>query len=356
MILLYSIGDIENKDVESIIRDSFGKEGIYTDIIVIKGITKEDEKLSKKYNISLSKASYINSILKDNKNIDVKALINNTVSELTETKNTGFYCDSGYIIDGSHCLKEISRESASTGEVCPRNYTEYNGVCYEEKGYEETNELICREGFTLNNDKCINTIEMDAEVEYSCSKGELVRDPKGLKKGVETPICVDKSSGVKPTLRCLSSSYHIVIDGKCYNGPAPTIDGGCPNGDTLVNGGCYSKDDEDQWVCTDGGIYHKSQDSVPEFCPETLTYIEPNIVKYSCQKDFKLKDNICIKEEIEEARHKNICTDGYTEVDGRCINYNNKTDKVNGYKCDDENARLKGNMCITYSSLEAKHN
>ena len=86
-----------------------------------------------------------------------------------------------------------------------------------------------------------------------------------------------------------------MIGGKCANGPAPLINGGCPNGDTVINGGCYTIDDEDQWVCPNGSIYEKSKGTYVDLCPDTFTYREPEIKGYSCNEEFKFVDNKCKK-------------------------------------------------------------
>ena len=338
--------------------ESFNNKEINIELIIIDKISKEDKELAKKYNISVSKASYINSIIKNNKEIKVDNLINREVKELINTKQSGNYCDNGYILEGDFCLKEIEIKEASFGKVCPNNYYEYNGKCYYEEPYIEGNNYVCNDEFKLDNDKCIRTEIIDSKVEYKCDKGEL------MKKGDVSPIgssdkekyyCIDKSTGVAPTLRCMIGP-HIVMNGRCYVGPAPTINGGCPNGDSLVNGGCYSLDPEDQWQCPNGSIYEKSKGTYVDLCPDTFTYIEPTITGYTCQDGYDLKDNKCIKEEVVKAEKERYCPNGYTKVDyDRCINLNNTTDYLDGYKCNYENSRLKGNKCYIYEFIEAKH-
>ena len=360
VIILYSTGNIKNEEIESEIRDTFAEQNINAEIVVIENITKEDEELAKRYNVSPAKISYIKSVVMDNENIGLESLINKSATELNEMKNTGNYCDDGYILDGSRCLKEIERLSASNGEVCPRGYLEYEGKCYDETPSMENDNLYCNEEFTLENDKCKRTLTIDAETNYTCNEGELMRasDAKLPVQGNDDKMyCVDKSTGQAPILRCLYNPGHIMIGGKCYNGPAPTINGGCPNGDTLVNGSCYSLDDEDQWQCPNGGIYHKSQNSVPELCPDTLKYTEAIVTGYSCPDNYALSGTKCVQDEIEDAQRERVCPNGYTLVNNdRCINYNKTTQKENGFVCEGENAKLKGNMCIIYEAVEAKHN
>lgn len=356
IVIVHTEGKTNNEEVKTKLSEKFNGNQIHAEIIEVEKVTKEDEKLAKKYGISPSKASYINSV----DNIPVESLVEKEVSEIKETKETGYYCDNGYNLEGGNCVKELGRKAALNGTICPNGFIDENGTCYEEVPVEETDKLLCNEDFKLENDKCVRILTEDAQVEYSCEKGEL------MKKGDVNPIgasdndkyyCVDKSTGKPPTLRCLTNPGHIMIAGKCYNGPAPLINGGCPNGDTVMNGGCYSLDNEDQWVCPSGNIYEKSKGTYVELCPDTFTYITPNIKGYSCSEGFKLEDNKCVKNEEMPAEKERVCKTGYTLVDNsRCMNYKKTADKFSGYYCEDQRATLVNNTCIIYEIIEAKHN
>lgn len=361
-IIIYSEGKIKNKDVIAKVDLSFEKKGIHTDVIVIDKVTKEDKELAKKYKISPAKVSYINSITKENGNINKDLLADKSVKELNDMKRTGNYCDVGYILDNDKCLKEINRVNASVGKICPGGYDEYNGICYQVGGFRSTGEYKCSDNKELSGNECIETTVRNAVPEYSCSKGELMKkgdvDPIGSSVPNETVYCVDKSTGKPPKLRCLNNSGHIMIDGKCYNGPAPTINGGCPNGDLLRNGSCYSKDNEDQYQCPNGNIYEKSKGTYVDLCPDTLTYTKPTINGYRCDDErAQLNNDKCVLVEKSEAEEIYECEEGFTLIgNDKCLNYNNTTPKENGFVCEGENTRAKGNMCIIYEVVEAKHN
>ncbi|MBO4245345.1 MAG: hypothetical protein J5892_01240 [Bacilli bacterium] len=355
-VIIYTEGNVTNEEINRKISKTMGDNNIATNIIMIDTITKEDKEIAKKYNVSLGKAAYINTIIDENSNIKIEVLTDKSVSDLKESKVTGNYCEDGYTLEGDWCLKEIRREAASSGMICPAGYNDHDGICYAEIDSKESDELSCPGGFTLKDNKCISTNDMEANPEYACSKGELVTDPVGLKRGIKTPVCVDKSTGKKPTLRCLLNPGHIMINGKCYNGPAPVINGGCPNGDTLRNGGCYSKDDEDQWQCPSGDIYEKSKGTYVELCPDTLTYITPTITGYTCPEGYTVKDKKCVHEDIVDPYHLRDCISGYTLTDSnRCVNYNKTVPKTEGLVCNNEDARVKNNMCVIYDVIEAKH-
>lgn len=361
VVLIYSTGNMDKKELEDNVNFIFNNKDLDVNVIVIESVSKEDEKLAKKYNITPSKAAYINSITESNENIDVENLVEKSVSELEETKNTGFYCDSGYILDGSRCFKEVGREKPINGDYCPRGYDEYEGKCYESAGILDTGNLFCNEGFKLVGTSCVLEEVIDAEAQYHCDKGEIHRKGDLFTIGgipnADKYYCVDKSTGVAPTLRCLKNPGHIMIGGKCYNGPAPLINGGCPNGDKPVNGSCYSLDNEDQWVCPNGSIYEKSKGTYVDLCPDTFTYIEPTITGYKCPEGFEVSDKKCIKNNIEEAFKERECPSGYTRVEGdACINKNNVQSKLHGTVCEHHDSRLINNECIIYDAVEAHHN
>ncbi len=360
VILLHSDGKLNIKTIESKIKDSFDKEHVSTEIIIVDNITKEDKKIAQKYNISPAKAAYINSIKKENEKLDKEDLMNRSINELQNTKESGRYCDSGYTLEGDFCLKEISRSSASTGDICPQGYSEYNGKCYSDTGILESDKLVCNDGFELDGTNCTRSIVEDGIGEdYYCSKGQLKKlSELGLtdvNSGNNEYVCADLSNAVKPTLRCLNNKGHIMVNGKCYNGPAPTIGGGCPNGDLLRNGGCYSPDTYDQYECPDGRIYEKSKGLYPEYCPETVKTTRAEPKTYRCPDGYSLEGTKCIKKEIEPARHERYCPTGYTIInDARCIDLNKTKAKEKGLVCTGENVRLIGNVCITYEIIDAK--
>ena len=90
VILMYTKGDIDKEETKNIIFKKFNDVDI--EIISVDNITEEDIKLAKKYNITASKAAYINSISKKN-NIKVDNLLNRNIKELKETSESGNYCD-----------------------------------------------------------------------------------------------------------------------------------------------------------------------------------------------------------------------------------------------------------------------
>ena len=362
VVLIHSEGQVNNSDVEDKLKNTFGEKRIDTEVITIEKINKEDEKLANKYNISASKAAYINSIKEENENVPIENIINKPVEELKETKNKGLYCDEGYTLDGNSCKKEISREAASAGIVCPRGYYEYKNICYQEGGMVDTGKLFCFSEFTLQDDKCYRVITDNAiPTKFNCEKGEahtrLEMGLTGADAGDANQIvCVDYSKATHPVTPCelpaSDPTERMSYGGKCYWHRAPVISTGCP-GKIKVNGECWD-DATNIYICAGyrDGKQYKSKD---EYCEHSIKYYDPVVTEYKCEDDFTLNDTKCIKEEIQDAEHEWACANGYTLVDNdKCINYDDIANKENGYYCNNKEESLRGNMCITYERIDAK--
>lgn len=362
-IILYSKSSItNNKEFKKKLTEVFTEKSINPNIIVIKNISNEDKKLAQKYDISPAKAAYINTIIKNNKNISAKNLVNRSVNELNETKTTGNYCEEGYTLEGDFCLKEIKTKKASSGMICPDGYYEYNSKCYKEVGVEETDELTCRENFTLSGKKCTRIVSIDATPsKYTCSQGEkktkaemnLTDTSAGDAKDI---VCVDTSNATHPQSPCElnDGTEYTVAGGVCYWHRAPIIEAGCP-GKIEVNGFCWDNASS-ILICAGArdGRQYKSRD---EYCEDSIRYITPTVSEYKCDKDYTLNGNKCEKKETEQADHKKTCPTNYTLVNNdRCINYNKTKEKVSGWVCEGENTRLIDSKCVVYEIIEAKHN
>ena len=359
-VIVYAEGDISSEDVASKVEFNFGKEDIHTEVIVINTISAEDKKLAEKYDISPAKMVYIKSITKEYENINVEEIINKPVSELMETKETGKYCETDYMLEGDWCLKEKERVSAIRGEVCPAGYTEENGKCYEETNSND--EEYCEGNGVLKDGKCIGTVSQNAQPIYSCSTGELQK--KGdmgftAKEAGDANdlICIDLSNATHPVSPCDTNdgTEYIVYGGKCYWHRAPVIESGCP-GKIQIGGFCWD-DASNIYICE--GFRDGERYSSPNgFCPGTTKYTLPNITGYKCEdEDAVLNGTKCTKEEIKPAFHKTSCPKGFTmNNENKCINYNNSVSMENGLVCENENSRLEGNMCVIYEVIEAKFN
>ena len=340
-ILLHVEGSIDESQVQTDIRNLFAERNMDANIIVISDITKEDEKLAKKYNISQAKANYINSILKDNKNIDLEDLVNKSVNDLNETKNTGNYCSDGYNLEGSFCLKEKERNPASTGDVCPKGYMDYKGKCYEETNGTEGENLVCAEEFELKDGKCIKVSSYKPVGD--CANGEFIS---------EENICKEQEYIGEGTEYCRDPG-RTLYEHKCL-ATKPSINGGCLNNDMYYNGKCLNPRDDyymSEWKCPDGAYTLKDDNSGK--CYKDKKTTRPT---YTCDDGFTLENNICVRTKIVNPEKEIICPTGYTKVDfNRCINMNNTRDFETGFVCGMKDARVINDTCVIYEITNAKY-
>jgi len=360
-VILYTDGNIKEKEVGKQLEFIFGQNNIHTEIIVIEEVTKEDKELAKKYNISPAKASYIKTIIKENENINIDVLANKPVTELNETKRTGRYCDREYTLEGDWCIKEIDRKPAKRGNVCPEGYNEKDGICYEEVGVLEKDNYVCRSEFTLEGDKCVRNHTMEAiPSKYVCNIGTA---KTRLELGLSGPndgdansvVCYDASNATHPMSPCETNdgTEYTYSGGTCYWHRAPVIAEGCP-GKVQVNGECW--DDASNILICVGARDGKRYNSRDEFCEDSIKYYDPVVTEYKCEiENAELSGDKCLIEEIEDAQKERYCPNGYTKTeDDRCINKNNITEKVDGYYCDNDE-RLDKNECVVFDVVEA-HN
>lgn len=347
-VILHVDGERTNKSVSEQMEFIFGKKEVHTDVVIIEKITKEDKELAKKYNVSPAKISYVKSIVQDNDNISFDTIINDSVSELEITKETGNYCDEGYILDGDWCYKEIGRKSASDGEICPRNYKEHDGKCYEVIDATEGNNYKCNESFTLVDNKCINENTYDAT--GKCENGTYGQG-----------YCNEKEYYGDAKEYCrITPETDLLYNGRCL-GRKPTINGGCINGDKLINGYCYdtsaSSGYKADWVCPDGAFITNPDGSLmyeDKKCYHE-TKVEPK--SYYCEGEGVLDGKKCYIKKVEEPIKEKSCPSGYTSIEdgSRCLNLNKSVNKESSLVCEGENERLSGNECIIYERVQAKN-
>ena len=360
-IILYSKGTINNEKIKQNIEKSFEEKQKRVEIVVVEEVTKEDEELAKRLNISPAKVAYIETITNDKENISVEDFSNKPVDELKDTKETGNYCPDGYMLEGSWCFKEVGKKAARNGEVCPSGYFEYKGKCYEETGVIDTGNVSCPDGFALEDNDCIKKNYINASVEsYICSKGmvktkgEVGMAPMGSGPAREV-VCVDTKTTRPVTVCNLPASdptERMSYNGKCYWHKAPVIASGCP-GKIKVQGFCWDSA-EGVYMCTNG--YNANKRTKDDECYTVLKNVKPVVNGYKCESDdMVLEGNKCIVNEKAGLLYERKCPDKATLIDNdHCINLDKTINKTNGLICDG-NTRLEGNDCIVYEQVEAMH-
>lgn len=344
-ILVYSDG-INSNTLTGNLKNYFAKREVEVNVIVIKKISEEDRKLAKEYNISPSKAAYINSIKKSNDKVEVKDLINNSIEHLNVIQEKGLYCDDEYTLEGHSCVKEIEKVEATYTKVCPRGSFEYNGTCYEERPSKRGTKDICRDDFRLVKGECIKEDTIDAIA--NCNGNEYNSDKD---KCVEMVYVEDAIEFCRDPNRYL-------YDNRCL-ATKPTINGGCLGSDALMGGMCVNLIDDyymSEWKCSNGEVISNHDGSLKYSDKKCYEKKYVDVKKRECPTDYKLEGKKCYLKEVEKPEKERVCDNGTTIVDGRCINIGKTYQKVDGYTCSIDAARLEGNTCIIYEVIGAKEN
>ena len=347
-VILYTTGKIDSKELSKTIELEFGKKDVHTEIIIVDKVTNEDIKLAKEYNVSPAKIAYIKSIIQDKENISIEDFANDSVSELEKSKKTGKYCDEGYILEDDWCLKEKERISATSGTYCPSGYNEYNGKCHEVIDANETNNYKCNEGFKLIDNKCISETIYDAI--GVCEKGEF-------KDG----YCIIKEYYGDAKEYCrITPSTDLLYNGRCL-GRKPTINGKCLGSDKLIGGYCYdtspSSGYKADWVCPDGAFITNPDGSLMNEDKKCYHESKANPTSYYCEGEGVLEGKKCKTKTTENPQKEKTCPSGYISIEdgSRCINLKNIKEKESGLVCNQDNARLKDNVCVIYDIKLAKN-
>ena len=344
-IFLCTTGKIDVHQIEEKVHSSFTSKDIRILITSVEEPNEEDIKLAEEKNISACKAAYINSIIEENSDISIDYLLESDFHSLHEAKDIGRYCDKGYFLDGDMCLKELSREEPKMGKVCTEGYSEYNGKCYRDGHFEETEKETCYGDYTLKDGKCIRNESHKAE--GVCEEGEydLSSDKCHIKTytGDATEFCTD----IGRTLyehKCLATK--------------PTINGGCLGKDVVYKGKCVNMINDmvnSDWKCKKGRIIDPMGE-IPEGGYKCYLESKVNPTSYKCNDGFTLNGKTCSLVEEHRVDKVRICETGYTLTkDGRCLDFKDSKEMTDGLACDMPNARMKDDACIIYEMIESKH-
>lgn len=344
-ILVYAEG-INTDTLKRDLRNAFAKREVEAEVIVIRKITKEDRELAREYKISLSKAAYINSIKKSNSKVNVKDLINSSIEDLSFVEEKGLYCDEGYTLERRNCVKEINRVDAISSKICPDGSFEYNGSCYEEGHSKRGTKDVCHDNFKLVDGECIMEDTIDSVPD--CGQNEY---DSGQDKCAELVYVEDAIEFCRDPGRTL-------YDHKCL-ATKPTINGGCLGSDALIGGNCVNLVDDyylSEWKCSNGEVLSGSDGSLKYGDTKCYEKTFVDVKKRECPTDYKLNGTKCYMKRVEKPEKERVCESETTMVDGRCINMNKTVEKIDGYKCSDDTARLDGKVCIIYEVVAVKEN
>ena len=357
-VLYYDENITNNEDYPNMIRGLSPNYQI--DVFTIESITEEDKNKAKDNNSCMLDEAYIREQLNKNPTFTEDEIKDKSPSEIKDIIERGVYCeDKTYTLEGDFCLKKISEKEAKDGKICEDGYYQYKGKCYKEGPIIDTNIFECNKDEILRDKDCIFKEEYPADKIYGCKDGsEAVRKDTvypGTKKNPEKYYCVSKENAQKPKSRCWTKSNHITINGECYVGPAPLLGGGCPSPDVKRGNGCYSPDQKKEYVCPDGTWYDTKNGPIPELCPDTFTYKEPEVLGNTCNdSSMKLEGDKCVRERVSGAREIRKCENGYTLTNNKCLLLNDSKSLSNGKVCDYDNSKLVNGKCYIYDIVEAK--
>ncbi len=336
-ILVHSEG-IKNEEVKEKLIENFSKKDIGTEVIEIENITEEDKKIAKEYNITPSKAAYINSIKEDIEDVEIESIVNKPVNELRNTKETGFYCESDYTLENGRCFKKIGTEEPKTGEVCPNGYVIYNDLCYKEEEFKETDVEICYDDFILTDGKCV--LKETRNAEGVCEKG--VYD-------YNKDICVYEEY-VADAIEFCRDPGRTLYEHKCL-ATKPSMNGKCISRDFLYNGKCLNPVNDyylSEWKCPNGRVISNADGSLLYDDKKCYDEKKEEPKSYKCDTDYVLDGKICTRTEVRGVEKEKICLNNSTLIkDGRCIDLNDVKEKISGLTCD-KNSRLENNICVVY--------
>ena len=360
VVLVMIEGKYDQEELRELMAKPLDERKRGLEMIVIDKVTKEDEEFAKEHNISVAKAHFINELVKE-REVDASDYVDKSISEIKETKDTGYTCDKGYTKEGDQCIKEVGREVAQKGKVCPHGFVDYKGKCYEEKPVEDSNNYVCGEG-KLEGDQCILERIVNAiPSKYSCSKGTAkTKYEAGLTNkdsgDANDIVCEDTSNATHPVSPCElnDGTEHTTSGGKCYWHRAGKLPSGCP-GKIEVNGECW--DDASKVLICKGARDGKQYSSRNEYCEGSVKYNSPTVSEYKCEGNATLQNGKCLVKEEQPAERERICPSGFKKVENdRCINENNTKEFEDGYICPKENTRLEGDTCILLEVKEVNRN
>lgn len=291
------LGVEENDDgaAEEALREA-SKDSKVSVNIIIPDINKEAIKKAEEYKITAAKAGYLLGIIKFNDSLKFEDLIDKSIRELIEMKQTGLSCEEGYTLNDGYCEKPIKEEEPEKGKTCPEGYQKVKDNCYMVSVIKH--EPTCSDGYELKDGKCIGTERVAAR--HSCSSGVY-----------------NESTGVCDYLE--------------YVGPALEVMDG----------------DDVKQTCSSGVL---TTGSKGKGCYENKT----SIPTYTCSVG-TLDGNECVVESnSKEPTLSVVCDKGLTKYkDLACLDYKKTADFVTGYTCKN-GARLEGEKCVYYEVIAAK--
>lgn len=231
-----------------------------------------------------------------------------------------YQCDSGYSLKSDKICEKISYSQIKISYTCPSGYVLLNGVCQQE--IETTKEIkgtSCDYGYEYESmhNYCRSTKRANAYYEYSCPNGYFEygnycwkyfgEDGKYVEDNIHV-FCIKgtlTSAGIiNPTNYC---KYYFRYE-MTKSGPFCPVGYGYDSSIITTVNACRSTEWKKVNVILEcpAGYYSKSQYS----CYKILQ-TQP-IEEQSCEYDYNLQGDLCVKIDYKKPKEKYICPTGYS--------------------------------------------
>lgn len=251
----------------------------------------------------------INNQVNIDKNDDLKY-----ESEIIRDTKTNIMCDDGYKLDNDKCVKKIIK-LADVKETCPKGFQNINGTCILNDQYEAEKKKWCENG-VLEGDYCFEYYYTKADVEKVCPEGYDYESEDGKKCYRFIDLEPAKVYGYYGYLVCPGSKRQVHHDMN-YCGTREFVDKinkySCYNG-KLDGDKCLQK-----WVI-DSPKYEylpcKEGYTGNGICLKTT--ISKTLKEYSCQNGFELDGENCVKKITKNPTYKEYCENGFELKNGKC--------------------------------------
>jgi len=217
-----------------------------------------------------------------------------TVNEEPVEKKKEYYCDEGYELIGTTCLKREFVKNAKVDYSCDGGYKLESKKCnkYDEMTYDIKSS--CKSGYTFKDGICIKEIKNGSAFKSKCPSTYALEG----KRCIRTLITAPNSDG-SCSIGIYNSSLELCLKNESTE---PSLAVECPLGYEVKESWCVKTDMKSPThtkICKSG--YKLSNDK----CIKLVETREPEI-EYTCDKGLRLDkdDKKCYKEERVDAKEK----------------------------------------------------
>ncbi len=247
---------------------------------------------------------------------DEYELVNNKCYKVVDTTNANidYSCNDGYNLSNDKCIRTEYSNNFVTDWTCPDGYVmgkeRYPDVCYKKTTISTEMVYYCKPGYSNNGNKCTKTISTYANAINSCYAGAIYNPNDGLCHLLA--IVTNCNYPWRISGGSARGGYTCVHD--------PIVVYECPSNTTKNGRLCYSTEEynaEIIYQCPDG-TWDINSDRTQ--CTKTF-YEVPKYETRCGTSGYTLKDKYCVKTITIEANKKAYCNEEYELKDNNCIKY-----------------------------------